>query len=63
MLLLSFYLLKETDTMVSIFTQTVKKKKNYSEKRSNSPANHLPCNALTAAMAAAIDGHFTYTLP
>lgn len=29
----------------------------------HSPANHLPCNALTAAMAAAIEGHLTYTLP
>jgi len=28
-----------------------------------SPANHLPCNAFTAAMAAAMEGHFTYTLP
>lgn len=27
------------------------------------PANHLPCNAFTAAMAAAIEGHLTYTLP
>lgn len=29
----------------------------------HSPANHLPCNAFTAAMAAAIEGHLTYTLP
>lgn len=29
----------------------------------HSPANHLPCNALTAAMAAAMEGHLTYTLP
>lgn len=27
------------------------------------PAKYRPCSALTAAMAAGIDGHFTYTFP
>lgn len=33
------------------------------EQRLILPANQRPCRALTAAMAAGIDGHFTYTLP